>query len=80
MVPLLPPINCVEDSWGWLLHATSAQLAARLTSEYVVVVVVVVVTGVGRRDMATARRFSSSKGNLVKKEPQGVTRQSRTHD
>jgi hypothetical protein len=24
MVPLLPPINCVEDSWGWRLHATSA--------------------------------------------------------
>jgi hypothetical protein len=34
MVPLLPPVNCVEDSWGWWLHATSAQLAARLTSEY----------------------------------------------
>jgi hypothetical protein len=25
MVPLLPPVNCVEDSWGWRLHATSAQ-------------------------------------------------------
>jgi hypothetical protein len=24
MVPLLPPVNCVEDSWGWWLHATSA--------------------------------------------------------
>jgi hypothetical protein len=24
MVPLLPPINCVEDSWRWQLHATSA--------------------------------------------------------
>jgi hypothetical protein len=34
MVPLLQPINCVEDSWGWRRHATSAQLAARLTSEY----------------------------------------------
>jgi hypothetical protein len=33
MVPLLPPVNCVEDSWGWRLHATSAQLAARFTSE-----------------------------------------------
>jgi hypothetical protein len=21
MVPLLPPVNCVEDSWGWRLHA-----------------------------------------------------------
>jgi hypothetical protein len=25
MVPLLPPVNCVGDSWGWRLHATSAQ-------------------------------------------------------
>jgi hypothetical protein len=24
MVPLLPPVNYVEDSWGWWLHATSA--------------------------------------------------------
>jgi hypothetical protein len=24
MVPLLPPVNCVEDSWGWWLHPTSA--------------------------------------------------------
>jgi hypothetical protein len=24
MVPLLPPVNCVEDRWGWWLHATSA--------------------------------------------------------
>jgi hypothetical protein len=24
MVPLLPPVNCVGDSWGWWLHATSA--------------------------------------------------------
>jgi hypothetical protein len=24
MVPLLLPVNCVEDSWGWWLHATSA--------------------------------------------------------
>jgi hypothetical protein len=24
MMPLLPPVNCVEDSWGWWLHATSA--------------------------------------------------------
>jgi hypothetical protein len=36
MVPLLPPINCVEDSWGWRLYAASAQLAARLTSEYII--------------------------------------------
>jgi hypothetical protein len=34
MVPLLPPVNCVGDSWGWRLHATSAQWAARLTSEH----------------------------------------------
>jgi hypothetical protein len=34
MVPLLPPVNCVEHSWGWRLHATSAQLAARLTSDH----------------------------------------------
>jgi hypothetical protein len=24
MVPLLPPVNCVGDSWGRWLHATSA--------------------------------------------------------
>jgi hypothetical protein len=24
MVPLLPPVDCVEDSWGWGTHATSA--------------------------------------------------------
>jgi hypothetical protein len=31
MVPILPPVNCVEDSWGWRLHARSAQWVARLT-------------------------------------------------
>jgi hypothetical protein len=30
MVPLLlPPVNCVEDSWGWWLHATLSTSGCR---------------------------------------------------
>jgi hypothetical protein len=35
MVPLLPPVNCVEDSWGWWLHATSASGRRAPATEHV---------------------------------------------
>jgi NADH:ubiquinone oxidoreductase subunit 6 (subunit J) len=42
MVPLLPSVNCVEDSWGWRLHATSAQWAARLPVLVIVMILIVI--------------------------------------